>query len=370
MAHEFEQGFFVGEKAWHGLGTVFKEKVTVEQAIREMLANPDDPQSQPWEPEALPLYSDVMTPDGMQRIDVPEKKLIVRSDTYAPLGVVGKDYEPMKHKTAFGFFQPLVDDGTLYLETGVVLRGGKRVCILGKFMDDLEVGKGDVIQPRLLLATGHDGTLSTWITPTGVRVVCMNTAHMAGIEESDEATEKRLVKQGGVCIVHKGDPTKRLEQARTAVLAARQGAMETVEVFKALRNQEVKSTEDAVTWIREVFDPDYVQARKLVAKIAKRIKSDELADDAERRVALTEKLAELEGLMEKPNRTTTKILENFEEAPGSELAGKTAYGLYQASTFYLTHQRSTDNERGVEGNWFGGHAQMNRKALVHAVALL
>lgn len=362
MSHEVETAVYANEPAWHRQGTVVRGVLSIEEAGR--LGGFQ------WDPEAHPIYADIPTPDGVKRIEIPSNQVVIRNDTQEPLGVVGRDYRPMLHKEAFGFFQPLVDDKTVQLEAAGVLRKGKRVWILARFMDPMEVTKEDRLDPFLLFATGHDGTLSTWIKNTATRVVCINTMVAAMGGDTDEKVTERLVKEGAVCIRHMGDPTQRLEQARTAVLAARKGAKETVEVFRALRAVEIKDEKQATEWVREVFDPDYVAARKLVKRINDRLRSDELKEDQERRAALAEKRNELEALLDKPNWTSKQVLENFESAPGHELAGKTAYGLYSAATYYLTHQRSKDEGIGLEGNWFGQHAQMNRKALAHAVALL
>lgn len=162
MAHEItatDNVVLAKRSAWHGLGTVVEEAPTVAGAIQ--LAGLD------WEVEAWPLSAT----DGDRKVAVGTHVLNVRSDTKAPLGVVGEGYVPLQNTELGGFAEQLMGVG-VRIESAGSLRGGKRVWMLCRTEEVVEFGRNgdDRVVPYILLANGHDGALAFTVQPTTVRV--------------------------------------------------------------------------------------------------------------------------------------------------------------------------------------------------------
>src|SRR5678815_2693601 len=171
MAHEVESGMFVGQPAWHGLGTVLPNAPSIEDAI--VCAGLD------WTVKLAPL---AIVADG-RPVD---HCATVRESDDSILGVVGPGYVPLQNREAFAWFQPMVESGAVTLEAAGSLREGRRIWILGRCADSsADIVPGDEVRQYLLLAHGHDGSLAIRVGFTSVRVVCANTLRAS--LESDES---------------------------------------------------------------------------------------------------------------------------------------------------------------------------------------
>lgn len=96
------------------------------------------------------------------------------------MGIVGSKYEVVQNKTAFTFFDALVNDGSgIQYETAGALGNGERIFITAKMPDVIKVGRKDVIEEYIFLTTSHDGSGSIMAAFTPVRIVCNNTLNMA-----------------------------------------------------------------------------------------------------------------------------------------------------------------------------------------------
>lgn len=360
MSHEFESGFQVREPAWHRLGVVLDDPPSVEEAIR--VAGLD------WRVLELPLHAEVVDESGIGRIDIPSHKLLVRDRDRSVLGVVGDAYVPYQNADALGWFQPLVADGTVHLECAGSLMGGRKVWVLGRYADPVEVVPGDAMVPYVLLSTGHDGAQSVRVKNTPVRVVCWNTLQFAGVGDDADA-EVAFSAKGGASFSHVGDVSRRVERARQWVVAARQGVEATRALYRAMAGKAV-DVATLRTFAREVFDSDYVEAVALLKRLRTRLAAEERAEEAETREKLRAKVAEIEELVAKPTRIEGQIAELFESGPGHELAGATAWGALNAATAYIDHVRGRTEERRLSESWFGAGASLRRRATELAKAML
>ena len=161
-----EDAFFsVKEKAWHGLGKIVEEYPTSEEAI--IFAGLD--------------YEVIKKP--IQTMDLEEIKsyfATVRTDTAKTLGVVGSKYEVVQNRTAFSFFDALVNNGEgIKYETAGALGDGERIFITAKLPELIKVGRNDLIEQYIFLTTSHDGSGSIMAAFTPIRIVCNNTLNMA-----------------------------------------------------------------------------------------------------------------------------------------------------------------------------------------------
>jgi len=171
MSHEIESMFAVGERPWHGLGHVLEAAPSCAEAL--VLAGLN------WQVDLRPLVTTVT--DGGVAVAVESHRAVMRMDTGAVLGVVGEDFRPFGNADAFAFFEPLVSERLISLETAGALRGGRRVWIMAKVLgaDPFDVVADDPIEPYVLLCHGHDGSLALRVGFNPVRVVCANTLSMA-----------------------------------------------------------------------------------------------------------------------------------------------------------------------------------------------
>lgn len=349
MAHQFESGIFAHKAAWHGLGIVLDHHPSIEDAL--VLAGLD------WEVGKLPLYAKLA--DG-EAIEVAGHKAIVRESDSSVLGVVTDQYVPLQNKQAFEVFAPLVDDGTLKIETAGSLMGGRKVWIQCAYTDPVEIIPGDLIKPYVALATGHDGGMSVRIKDTSIRVVCNNTAEMAGFTLDGDAEGQRGATD--FAIAHVGDVLGKSKAARDTIEAMRKQAIETVKLYRAMSVQPVND-EFVRKLVKEVFDQDYQRAVKLIAKFRQR---EEMAD-VHLREDTRRAIAELEKMLDKESRIERQIVDAFHNAPGADIAGETAWGAFNAATYYIDHLSGGGNGNGADrrltSSWFGAGAQKRRKAL-------
>jgi len=199
MPHEIDVStgkaavFTTGTPAWHGLGSVVTDAQTSEQAIR--LAGLD------WSVEQWPL---VARRDGVDR-EVPGRFANVRADTGAVLGVVSTSYRIFQNKSAFDFFDQIVQERLAIYETAGALKEGRHIWMLARLPKTIRAAGDDEIRPYVLLANSHDGTRALRMIPTTVRVVCANTLNLALGRAA--ATE-------GLTIYHNESLEQRVKDAR------------------------------------------------------------------------------------------------------------------------------------------------------------
>jgi len=199
MSHQVESMFSVRSIPWHKLGTILDNPPTSQEAIVE--AGLD------WEVEKKDIYwfnsATSTTRESFQPF--PNRCALVRKTDNTPLSIVSNNYKPLQNKVAFEWFDPIVKAGNATYETAGSLQDGKKIWILAKLKNSMEIVKGDEIRRYLLLANGHDGVTGIMIQPTPIRVVCANTLaqslgaglvntiwHHGNIEEKMERVKKLL----------------------------------------------------------------------------------------------------------------------------------------------------------------------------------
>lgn len=292
------------QPAWHRLGTVTEEALTIPDALR--VAHLDK-----WDIIKQPVVT--LAHDGTA-IEVPGKYATVRRNPDPELdgqsdvlGMVGEDYTVVQNEEAFDFLGQLVDDGEVTIETAGSLRGGKRVFVTMKLPEHVEVADGDNLDLYVAVATGHDGLFAFHAFPTPVRVVCQNTLSMA---MSGMQTAYRMVHSEGVGL--------RIAEAREALrMTFREGEL----IGKAAHEMLQQSVTD------KAFD-------KLIAENFLVLDKD--AKDTTK-IRVEQKRADVRQL--------------FREAPTQEIGRGTAWGAYNAITEYVewvapkdpTSERATEN---------------------------
>ena len=335
MAHYFESGFFVRQKAWHGLGqTLAESPATAREAIAA--AGLD------WQVQLAPCYADL----NGQRIPLADTRATVR-EVWTPdgvrvdsLGVVGERYVPLQNRDAFAFFDSFVQSGEAEYEAAGSLKGGRLVWILARLVgEEAAVGtrEGDTVRPYLLLSTSHDGTRSTSVAFTPIRVVCWNT--LSASYRAETAQNSRRVK-------HTRGAADRLSEIRNTIDTARAD-------FSAMR--------DAWRELQAYSLPaDDRRAAEVVRTYSRLVFGD--AAEVKRAIANRDPLPEV--------RAEADIWRLLHRGPGADSAGRTAFGLLQAATHYLDHVAGRTPESRLAASWTGAAAETRQRATDRALALV
>ncbi|MEA9978576.1 MULTISPECIES: DUF932 domain-containing protein [unclassified Pseudomonas] len=321
MAHLIEQMAYVGVTPWHGLGSQLSPKQPLEVWQQEAGMN--------WQIQESPVrfMADAVGHLGTIH-SFPEQKVLYRSDNKEALSVVSQRYQVVQPREILEFYRDLTERSGYELETAGVLKGGRKLWALARTGQSTTLKGNDVVNGYLLLATSCDGTLATTATPTTIRVVCNNTLTIA-INGASQAIkvphstrfDPRAVKQQLGITVSQWDDF----MYRICTLAAR-----------PVKAHEAK---------------DYL--RSVLCEVQ--------AGNPERTGLANE-------------RALTKVLSLYDgHGRGAELeaAKGTAWGLLNAVTEYVDHERrARNNEYRMDTAWFGQGAVIKQRALNTALQLV
>jgi len=130
----------------------------------------------------------------------------VRTDTGGVLGVVSTGYRVFQNRSAFDFFDAIVQERLAIFETAGSLKGGRHVWMLARLPKTLRVAGEDEIRPYILLTNSHDGSRALRMIPTTIRVVCANTLNLA---------LGRAAVTEGLTVYHSECLEQRVAEART-----------------------------------------------------------------------------------------------------------------------------------------------------------
>lgn len=184
MAHKIDQqkgqsAFISYQKpAWHGLGKVFSQEITIEQALNESGLD--------FQVIKSPNVHRIIAPDavdaGGKTIEIVSNSsfFTYRTDTNAILGDrLGNKYTVYQNLDALSVVDEMLKLGKVKIETAGSVDDGRRVFVCLKLDNPIVVGSNDPVDQYVLLANGHDGSLAITAMPTNVRVVCWNTLSAA-----------------------------------------------------------------------------------------------------------------------------------------------------------------------------------------------
>lgn len=313
MAHEIQSTdgvFAVRQPMWHGLGNVLDDYPTIAEA--KQIAHP-------WEPQVEPVYRrvehvllDESTSPALPYTDVSfeeitDHKAIVRSDTGRLLDVQSDTYEPVLNQTMYDIAEAIEGEakGSVMLETGGSLSGGRKVWLLVRLRDPLQVN-GDphgTTVPYFALQNAHDGSGAFRGQATMTRIVCANTSQVADMDARARGTE--------FVFRHTASVHDRIEDAKQALAGWRESITVWQEMSDHLNTLRVGMEQ------REAFIEEFIA-------------------------------------MPPPHVASTRVRNNVEEArqqmrtildgPTCEGIGHTAHGLVAASVEYLNWARRARTE--------------------------
>jgi len=309
----------VGETPWHGLGTTLQTPpATAAEALELAGLN--------WEVRKLPMFLEdgrmVDLRESVSRSNDGTPGCVIRTDTNEMLGVVGPAYTVYQNASMGALFDPLIQDGTITIETAGSLFGGRRVWMLGKFGQNAQIDRNDEVAKYLLLAHGHDGRFAVRFGFTPIRVVCRNTLSASINDENSKLMR---------CL-HTANLEQNLIVLRNAMQAAEQVFDLTAEQYRLLASRGVNRT-DLREYARQV------------------IKADE--DESKRSNPEKEKIA--------------AIMTNAMHGKGNR--GSNWWHAYNGVTEYICWQAGRDAQNRVSEAWWGSGQSMSQRALELAVQM-
>ncbi len=333
---------WVGDTPWHGLGQELQEGAPIEQWV--VAAGMD------WKV----ARSRVRFGEGPNQRVWDDQHVLSRSDTKAPLGIVSPGYHIVQPREVLEFFRELVDLGGYTLHTAGTMFGGKRYWALAKVADG-EVGAGDRVGGFVLLTTTSDGSGSTEVFRTSVRVVCNNTLTEARSRDSKNAFS----------VTHRSKFNG--QSIREKLLAAHDEHERFLERARILAGKAVSNAQ-AATFVRELLRPG--EAAELAKKAAAIVAEGK--SDFTRLLTGTAVLPDVIAEKRAP-KGEAAILELFAgAAKGSNLPGVrgTAWGLVNAVTEYVDHKATAKSiDHRLESAFFGSGADLKARAFEMAASL-
>lgn len=310
MAHLVETMMYVGKAPWHGLGKKIPEgqRLTVREAIATSGLDS--------KVDLRPLFAE--GPKN-EKLEVLEQYAVCRRSDNKVLGIVGPDYVPLQNKDAFEWFQPFLDSGNATIETAGSIKRGKQVWVLAKIRaGEITIGDADKIANYILLSNSHDGSISVKVGFTPIRVVCNNTLSMA-----HESKASKLLK-----VRHTARLLENLESIREIMDLADREFYATMNQYRALMKRKIDRS-DLQRYVRIVFSLPDKGGNELV-----------------------------------PN-----IMHLFDHGRGSDMAGRTYWGAYNAVNEYLNYFRGRTQDNTLSSLWFGDSARINKTALSVAMEM-
>ena len=125
-----------------------------------------------WRVESRPLlvnHGDNLAPVGSHVANI-------RSDTRAPLGIVGAKYRPIQNREALDVAEAIIDAGGAHWVGIAETRGGSRTHAILRLPREIRIGgeEDERILPLLRLTNTHDGSSALTVSVCPYRVVCRN----------------------------------------------------------------------------------------------------------------------------------------------------------------------------------------------------
>jgi len=320
MAHELDFSLgragmaYFGQTPWHGLGVVLTEEETRQPEIimeKSGLA---------WDVEEHAINFE---PDENTKIIIPGMKTLVRSDTMTPLSVVASSYNVVQPKQVMDFYKHFVERHGFRIVTAGSLAGGKRIWALAEVGKEFTVKGNDTVKAYLLFATSFDRTLATTIQFTSVRVVCQNTLEFS-IQGDNETSIK---------IPHSMMFDEEQVQFDIEEMAGHWTNFE--DNAKELSTR-IVTREETVQYFLDLLYPN-----ETVEEMGKR-KQNNLKN----------------------------VVELFHNGQGQQEAGQTAWGLLNAVTRYVDHEKGRNRDSALNSAWFGVGKDLKQKAYTKALKMV
>lgn len=240
------------------------------------------------------------------RVDRDGDGLIARQSY---LGTVGEGYRVVQNDEYCEFFDAALGDGAACINAvGTLGRFGARVFMVAQVPEMLEVLPGDPVQRHILLTNTHDGTGNIEARFIALRERSETMVHTPG----------EIVK-----IRHTKNAKKRLETAHMVLSKNESYWARAKRAYAYMAKRDVDTIR--VRAFLESMFPDIIE-RDSDGNVVERRTSPQAA------------------------KARAEILELFEgKAPGSDVAGRTEWGLYNAVAYFVDHKRRQSKKQGEWG---------------------
>ena len=323
MAANIETMMSVKQTPWHGLGTILKEAPSAEDAMKN--AGLD------W--TVSKQQAQFVDNQGIVK-PINGQFAIVRDKDQKCLGIAGSTYQPLQNSDAFKFFDPFVNAGEALYETAGALEGGKRIWVLAKInRDPLEIVKGDIVNKYVLLSNKHSCGYSVKGGLTPIRVVCSNTLNAA----------IRNGKGKIFNVTHSTQMVQKLEDLQATISQMDEAFQQAGEAYRMFAKKKVNA---------ELID------QFLAMTYQWSVSADEI-ERSQRQESFQRK-------------QTESILRLFETGRGTDIKGVrgTVWGLYNAVTEHVAHERGKLEDNRLQSAWFGTGMDINKRAFEAALELV
>lgn len=317
MAHEIterkdgtHEAMFVGEKPWHGLGTMLDEMQTPEEALEKAKLD--------WEVEKRLLRYRRIIAEGVDGGieaawlgEINDRFAMVRADTQEYLGVVGGRYVPVQNKEQADFIEALVGEGEAVVECAGSLFGGRKTFWTCKLPNNIVINEDDSMEKYLIFSNDHSGRGSFTAYFTTTRVVCNNTLQLSSHQSFNR-----------VSIRHSGDIKAKIAEARKVL---------------GLSQELYTQAEDNYKYLADI-DIDPVLVKDL--------------------------LMQSFGLDENSRKSTLKgINKCYEQEKAIAKNPNSAWTLYNGVTRYTTHIMGRSRDKRFDSLLDGKAARVNSDAM-------
>lgn len=360
MPAEFESGFFAGEAAWHKQGNVIPRDKAETLTLDELssLAGLD------WQVKQRPVF---WQDEAGIFHEIQSHRANIRDLDNSCLDVPTKDYKPTQNREMLATMHGIVQAGQLIHESAGSLNEGKTIWCLARVPNagfTLETKEGkDTSVLYALLSSGHKAGIAFRAKFTLVRVVCANTLSMA---HNSDTGIKSL--DGEIRLVHRsewdGNKVARVQSFIHSGIASLDAFYSKAQLMVSTPFER-KVTELAVV---ELLQPELLK---------KTIDNGVLTRPAEIRPGQTLGSSLIDQIVQKEKhvldsddftRSTKRVLELVDSAPGSELGKGTAWQLLNAVTRYVDYERGRNSDSRLNAAWFGQGDNLKTRTVNHVLS--
>lgn len=275
---------YIGDTPWHSLGTPITSADARDRRKVQAIAKAD------FTVATHPIF----LADGRE---VPDRKAVLRDGDDVYLSTVGRDYQVRQYDDAFSILDDAIRDSGVWIETAGVLGHGERAWMLARMEADIDIaakGGYDKVVGRFLVGSSHDTSQAHYAKLTPERVVCHNTL-TAALNDGQEFL---------INIPHTKGQDTQLAEARKLVTRMAAALKTTGDTFGRLARADM-TKDRIVAFIEEVFPTPVDQPEP----------SKQLLDKRE------------------------QVVDLVYTSPGADLAGETAWGAYNAITYFVDHAK-------------------------------
>jgi phage/plasmid-like protein (TIGR03299 family) len=228
MSHEMmehDSAAFFKKPAWHGLGNVIENPMSIDMGLEESGLN--------WDVLKRQIYADGIWSDSY--------RAIVRDDVREIIGVVNEKYKIVQNREMFELAKHFGDEARV--ESAGSIQNGKRAYLLLQG-DSFDVGGGDLVQKYMALMWSHDGTQAAIVIPTSIRIQCKNTSDLV-LGQAAKTNNK-------ISIRHFGDIESKMGQVKDAIARFKQCGQFYEQQTRSLAKTGISQTE-ATKFFMEMY---------------------------------------------------------------------------------------------------------------------